>query len=439
MKADRNIAAVMLILTIALLAGLVSSAAADGVALGDGAVNVIDETNTPASGTRITIANTMRFAQTERFEVLEGEVYPYDLYLWTGRMNIQGTLDGDVFVGGQHVTVDGTVTQDMAVMAENLVITGVVEDDVRAMGRHMRISGRVDGDVLAAGETVTIEEGAVINGSLLVGAGTVYLHGHVKGSARVGAGTIVMGGRIDGNAELLSDGGLTIIEPAFVGGDLVYQGPTQLEFDEGTVGGSVTFRPPHESAAKKVSSADFSFGPAFSAAMHIFGFFAAIIAGTIIIALTKNHAQRTANKIRTRALKSLGIGFVAYICIPIVVLITLVLIITIPLSVVLALAYLIAVYIAKFYFAIWLGNCILRRGDRILTESPIPPMLLGLVIVYLLTAIPVLGTLIGILIIFFGLGALLQRKETRLESAFEPTAPTVENGLPSVFPGSTEG
>ena len=65
-------------------------------------------------------------------------------------------------------------------------------------------------------------------------------------------------------------------------------------------------------------------------------------------------------------------------------------------------------------------------------------MLLGLLIVYLVTAIPIFGTLVGIVIIFFGLGALLQRKETKLDAAFEP-APAVSNGLPNEFPGSGTG
>jgi hypothetical protein len=65
-------------------------------------------------------------------------------------------------------------------------------------------------------------------------------------------------------------------------------------------------------------------------------------------------------------------------------------------------------------------------------------MLLGLTLVYLVTAVPIVGTLIGIVIIFFGLGALMQRKETRLDAAFEP-APVVSNGLPSEFPGAGTG
>ena len=122
---------------------------------------------------------------------------------------------------------------------------------------------------------------------------------------------------------------------------------------------------------------------------------------------------------------------------PIVLLLLLVFILTIPLMFIVGLAYAIALYIAKFYFSIWLGNLILRRGGRT-DVSPIPSMLLGLTIVYLVTAIPIMGTLIGIVIIFFGLGALMQRKETRLDAAFEP-APVVSDGLPNEFPGTGAG
>jgi len=181
---------------------------------------------------------------------------------------------------------------------------------------------------------------------------------------------------------------------------------------------------------------DFDF-PGISIFMHLIGFIMALVAGTIIVALTRDHARNTAEIIRTKPLKSLGIGFVTYICMPLVLLLLLVFILTIPLMFVVGLAYAIALYIAKFYFSIWLGNMILGRGGR-MDVSPIPSMLLGLTLVYLVTAIPFVGTLVGIVIIFFGLGALLQRKETKLDAAFEP-APVVSNGLPNEFPGTGSG
>ncbi len=434
MRTDRNIAALMVILSIAMIAGLAAPAAADGVALGEDGMNVIDESNTPAGGTAVEIAHSMRIAQTQHFQVLPEDVYPYDLYLWTQTMSVEGTLEGDAYVGCQSMSIDGVVTGDVGFLGNTLTVDGEIGDDLRGAGETFRIDGTVRGDVLVAGANLIITESGVIEGSLLVGAGTVTNHGHVMGSARIGAGTVNMTGRIDGNAEIFTDGGLTLSDDARIGGDLVYQGPARQEFGPENVAGSVTYMEPKEDV-----STSFDFSPGFMLALHIFEFIMAIIAGLVIIALTKRHARKTANVIRTRPLKSLGIGFVAYLCLFILTPICILSIIMFPLGIVFGAVLLIAVIVAKFYVAIWLGNWILRRGDRIMTTSPIPTMLLGLVPIYIVTAIPVLGTLIGIVIIFFGLGALLQRKEVGLDKAFEPVETADDDALPSVFPGTTEG
>ena len=245
-------------------------------------------------------------------------------------------------------------------------------------------------------------------------------------------GFLDLDGTIAGNAEVTTDGGIRLGENASVGGDFFYEGPSRIDIPDGVVAGEVTFN----RVVKRDDDFDFNFAGA-SLVMHLLGFICALVAGTIIVALTSDHARKTAETIRTKPLKSLGIGFVTYICMPLILLLLLVFILTIPLMFVVGLAYAIALYIAKFYVSIWLGNVILGRGGRT-DVSPIPSMLLGLTIVYLVTAIPFVGTLVGIVIIFFGLGALMQRKETRLDAAFEP-APVVSNGLPNEFPGAGTG
>jgi len=174
----------------------------------------------------------------------------------------------------------------------------------------------------------------------------------------------------------------------------------------------------------------------FKTVLHIFLFLAALIAGSVLFAFTKDHANRTSEILRKKPLKSLGIGFIAFICVPILAIILLVLVLTIPLSWILILGYLIALYIAKFYVATWIGKLILR--GRAADASPIPPMLLGLTILFLVTWIPVLGTLVAFLTWFFGLGALLQRKETRLNGAFEPPEAPESPGLPDAFPAGPQ-
>ncbi len=370
--------------------------------------------------------------QAEQYLVPEGETREADLYIWAGSLEIAGTLDGDIVAGFQEGKITGTVTQDLNGMSETMRITGVVGDDVRFACDTFYLDGHIGGDLIVVAKRIEISETAVIDGDAIIAGATVTVDGAIGGRARIMTGFLDMNGTIAGNAEITTDGGIRLGPDAHIGGDLFYEGPSEIDIPEGTVAGEVTFQ--------KIIKEDFDFEGFLGGAsvlFHFLGFIAALVAGTIIVALTTDHARRTAEIIRTRPLKSLGIGFVTFICMPIVLLLLLVFILTIPLMFVVGLAYVIALYIAKFYFSIWLGNLILRRGGRT-DVSPIPSMLLGLTIVYLVTAIPVVGTLVGVIIIFFGLGALMQRKETRLDAAFEP-APVVSNGLPDEFPGTGTG
>lgn len=384
----------------------------------------------------ITIGRTgaITINRSDCYTIPDGETREVDLYMWARCIEISGTLDGDIVAGFQEGTISGLVTQDVNGFAETMWISGEVLDDVRFACETLYIDGHIGGDLIAAGKDIQIREGAVIDGDVLVACGTFSLDGEIGGRARVVTGFVDLDGTIAGNAEITTDGGISVGGRAHIGGDLVYEGPSRVTFPDGSVVGEITYH----RIEKDEFDPEFNIPEGLGAFMHLLGFLAALVAGTIIVALTPDHARRTAETIRTKPLKSLGIGFVAYICMPIVLLILLVLIITIPLMFVVGLAYLIVLYIAKFYFSIWLGNLILRRSGRT-DVSPIPSMLLGLVIVYLVTAIPIMGTLAGIVIIFFGFGALLQRKETRLDAAFEAPQVTPGNGLPNAFPGTGTG
>ena len=369
--------------------------------------------------------------QTGQYLVPEGETKEADLYIWAQSIDIAGTLDGDIVAGFQDGSIAGSVTEDLNIACQTMRITGEVGDDVRCTCEMFYLDGHIGGDLIIAAKSILISETAVIDGDAIIAGATVSVDGAIGGRVRIMTGFLDMDGTIAGNAEITTDGGMRLGPNAHIGGDLFYEGPSEIDIPEGTVAGEVTF----QKVIKE--DIDFDFFGGASVLFHFLGLIAALVAGTIIVALTTDHAKRTAEIIRTKPLKSLGIGFVTYICMPIVLLLLLVFILTIPLMFVVGLAYAIALYIAKFYFSIWLGNLILRRGGRT-DVSPIPSMLLGLTIVYLVTAIPIVGALVGVVIIFFGLGALMQRKETRLDAAFEP-APVVSNGLPDEFPGAGTG
>lgn len=381
---------------------------------------------------------TITMVQTASYEVPVDTVEDKDLYLWAMSLNINGTLDGDVIAWVQYGRISGTVVQDVNAFCQELWIGGEVGDDVRVFGQNITLDGVVRGDVLVFGANVTVNEGAVIEGNLIAGCGVATMNGKVEGDLSMVGGVLNMNGTVAGNARIVMDGGIHLGNEARVGGDLQYSGPSQISLAPGVVGGNISFIRDVKDDFPNFDKLRMPSG--IGILFQVFLFIAALIAGLIIISVTRDHARRTASIIMHKPLKSLGIGFVGAICLPIVMLIALVLIVTAPLSAMIFLTYLVALYISKFYVAIWLGNLILSRRGRD-GASPIPGFLLGLPIVYVLVAIPFIGNLFMILAIFLGFGALLQRKETRLDRAFEaPTAPAAPDGLPSGFPGPrTEG
>jgi len=383
------------------------------------------------TSTGLALARGLKVSGGSQYLIPADQTEECDLYLWSQELEVDGTLDGDLIGWFQSGRIRGTVTQDVNIFAQELYIEGEVGDDVRALCQEIQIDGVVGDDVLVGAATVEVGRDAVIEGDFLVGAGVVTIDGTVKGDARIGTGMLTVNGTIEGDVQVTTDGGINLGPDARIGGDLSYECPSEIEFQKGVVVGNITFSPKEKDVEAKLDLL-----PKVKLAFHIFFYVAALIAGSVLFAFTKDHAKRTAGKLREKPLKSLGIGFIAFICIPIVILICMLLVVSIPLGLILMLGYITAAYIAKFYAATWLGNLVLRRHPD---ASPMPAMLLGITMLYAVTWIPILGGLVAFIAAFLGLGALLQGKGTRLNGAFEP-APAEAAGLPNAFPDSgTEG
>jgi len=366
------------------------------------------------------------FATKGSLQVALGDTLARDIYQFGGALHIDGVVKGDVISWVQTARVGGEVTQDLNVFAQDVSVTGRVGDDLRAFCQSVALSGTVGSDMLALAGTVDIGPGAVVEGNLRAACGVATMNGTVAGDLVIYTGKAVINGRVLGDAIIAGDGGIDFGEKAEIMGNLLYHAPAPITLRPDLVHGNVSFKP-----TEAEEKHEFKFPKGLGVGFRIFLFIAAVIAGSILIALTRDHADRTATIIRRKPLKSLAIGFIAFICVPIIVIIAIALILTIPLAMVLALAYAIAAYIAKFYVAVCVGRLVLRRGDG--QGPPVPMLLLGLAILYLLTAVPYAGTIISFLIVFLGLGALLQRKETRLDKVFEQQAEPNE-ALPGAFP-----
>lgn len=125
-----------------------------------------------------------------------------DLYASGGLVRVEGTVDGDLLVSAGQVQVTGTVTGDLWAGGGTISIDGDVGGDVRMAGGRVAIAGTVGEDVFVAGGQVRLASSAEVGEDLLFGVGQMTLSGAITGDVLGRAGTYVSRGTIGGTEDV---------------------------------------------------------------------------------------------------------------------------------------------------------------------------------------------------------------------------------------------
>lgn len=391
------------------------------------------------------------------------EVVEDDLYIGANQVRLEGTVKGDLVAAGSLIIVESTgiVEGDLIAAGQGVEIKGKVKDDVRAGGAVVKLSqgAQVDGDLVAAGFTIEIAQEAEVGEDMVAFASGVLLSGLVKGDAQVGAGGFQLDGQVQGNlnaevgrpedqapfspamfmepvpgmpASPTVPGGLTLGPQARVGGKLTYTADQDVAGASAAAAGGVTRNPiPVEQAdgTPMPKPAETQADRAVQWVLELLrSMITLTLVGLLFAWLAPQLVRRGAEFIRAKPLPSLGWGLVVYagfffaflVLLIAVVLLALVLGIitlgdlvgtTIGLGVFSGVGLTLALkittsYISKILVGYLLGSLILGKLKPDWNEKVAWPLVLGVILVALLAAIPILGQLVTIVAILFGLGAL---------------------------------
>lgn len=326
---------------------------------------------------------------------------------------------GNLYAVGQEVVVDGQIAGDLIALSQSLTVNGRVEGDIIAAAAEITVAGEVGGNVRAAGSNITIDagisrnvniianrahfgNGADIGWDLLLIAKTAELRGRLNGSLNARAESLLLGGRIakDVRADLLSGqtgSGLTLEPGAEILGRLTYSAPSAAKIAEAAiVSGGVSWT---ETGADEKSA-----WPAWLIG-RLYAILSSFIVGLVLVFMF----HRITAFIQAAMMKNPGRLFLPGIALmfllPLVSILLLITLIGIPLALVLLAWWMIMIYLAKIIAAIFIGRWLTEKmGARNL--SPAWPLLLGITIICLLTAIPYVGSLVCLVAIWFGLGGI---------------------------------
>ncbi len=310
---------------------------------------------------------------------------------------------------GDHVCFGGDTVVAPSERPQSVVLFGC--------GGRIQSRAQVSRDVVGFGANVVIEEGARIAGDVVIFGGNLELGG------QVGHRVIVTGGNVD-----LQPGSVVEDDVQAVGGN-VRQQPGATVRGRVLSGGNPNVRVfPFFFVPSVRDGLDFGFGMIASIVRGLFIALAIAALGALVLVFLPTQTAQVSQTAQQAALPSVGVGCLTLLVAPLLAVLFVVTCLGIPVGVVL----LILLVAAGLFGWIAVG---LTLGERLLGALnaknilPMVAMLVGVLVLWLITSLPLLGWLVSIFVASLALGAVvLTRFGTR---PYPPVTPApVSSGMP---------
>jgi cytoskeletal protein CcmA (bactofilin family) len=322
-----------------------------------------------------------------------------DLYFSGDILEVDGEIKGDLIVFASRVIINGKVDGSvLGVVTEKITVRGEVGGNLRVMAAQVQLGGKVGQSVSALAIQFLMKKGSTVRTGVLGNFNVVQLGGEVHGPVNITVHSgVKIGGKITGN--LITKGArLEWLPPVEIGGRVDdYSG---LSAQPGAkqrvkIAGGYRLHPLKN-------------GPLFNY-KYIFFFSVIWFMGGILMSLVFFRIfPRTAWKI-TRPTpgnlqRSLVVGLISFIIIPILVVILMITTVGIPIAIVLTLLYIVLLTFAGVPFTILIGRMVFRKLDGEYPKHPYLLILGGSLLTGVISVIPVIGFFVPI---WFGFGMLL--------------------------------
>lgn len=326
-------------------------------------------------------------------------------------------IDDTLIAMSDSVTVDGTINGDLVALARRVVVRGTVNGNLLTAAESVSVEGRVTGTVLGFARSLDFADGQI--GRNLYGFArdiSTNTETDVEGNAAVFAEEAELEGQIGvdliGFAEELELSGnvardftafaesVTLQAPARVNRNLTayLASEDDLRMAPGTtVGGTTDTQIVDDDGPRnRYLSDDFYMLQALRLG-------AAFVTGLIFLWLFPVLRTVAVGK-GSEGLKTGGIGLLALIATPILIVIAAVTVVGIPLALMSVALFLTAIYLAKIVSAVFVGRVLLETSNRHYAII----LLAGLVAVLIAINIPFIGGLLNVLLTILGLGIIAE-------------------------------
>jgi len=386
------------------------------------------------------------FRAEEQSVVESDEVIEDDLYIFGDEVTIDGQVKGDVIAFGRLIKMNGSVEGDFIAAGQAIVIAGNVGDDVRMAAQVLKVdkNAGITDDLIAAGFSFEFTESSSIDGDLVYAGYQALVDGDIKGKLNSALVNCEINGHIGGDVDLsvgvdeagphaYTQGqpppvsmpsvpaGLTIGETAQIDGGLDYKSRQEANIAGGAqISGEIKHERPPVQAQRAPTPTERALGVARQ-------YLTLFIIGLCVVLVVPSWTRRMSDNIGARPLACLGfgaagiVGFIVLVPMILVAMVALAVIAgviqltgLVPVVIVLGLSSAVALmvsfwfvtsYLSQIVFSLFAGNRLL--GLASLGENRFLSLLVGVVILAVIHVVPYLGLVVGLLVVLFGLGAVV--------------------------------
>ncbi|MFH0955720.1 MAG: polymer-forming cytoskeletal protein [Candidatus Falkowbacteria bacterium] len=340
--------------------------------------------------------------------VAKDEVIEGNLYAAGANLIIDGRVTGDVFCAGQSITISGEVAGDVFCAGQSINVDGKIGGSLRAAGNTINLTGQVARNAIAMGASIVTAASSNVGWEMLILGNAVDIRGDIGRDLYGSVAKANIAGRIGKNLDLnfgaqnANDKPLIIAGTANISGNVKYTSLKDAILETGSViKGEVSHSLPKIKTAKSnYSHLGWWWGKLIS-------IFSALVIGLVLVSFWREQIIKITDLMLTKIGPSMGWGIIALLLAPIIVIILLITIIGMPLAFISLTLWLIAIYASKILTGILIGRSLLNNYWHKKKDSLILAMIIGIVVAYLIFALPFVGWLISLLAILWGLGGIM--------------------------------
>ena len=326
-------------------------------------------------------------------------------YLSGTDVTVTAPLPADIAAAGGTLTLLNTVAGDALLAGGTVLVNKDITGDLRAVGAQVTVNGNVGGDLMLAGGSVVASTSA--RDARIIG-GNVRLAGGGEKTMVFGA-TVELSGVFAGDVEVVASDRLTLAEGTVIHGALKYDAPQQAGIPATAVidggvdyTGAASYLPTIEQAK--------TFAIAGAGVLFVVRIIALLILAGLLAGLFPVFSQLVADRALSytpgRFVLLALLGFAIVVAAPVLILFLAISFVGIALAFVLGAAYVLLLALGYAYAGILAGSA-LSRG---LLKQPLVTWkvaLVGMLVLYLIGSIPVLGGLVTCVLFLAATGAIL--------------------------------